>query len=482
MLYKSYYSSIILCSLLIIVALGCDQNPTEISQPILPLSDQVNSGGWVLNEDISDEFEGTAIDESKWFVQGKNDDYYIWKGRAPSQFAPHNVSVENGKLKIITQWEPDYNFADEEYAGAYYGKYEGQPMPVTTAGIISRKRFLNGYMEVKSKAGNAAITAAFWAIGHEQELDVYELMGKPQLEGNIRENWFKSTVHDWSPPAVRPTRVIEYTKKDLPFRVADEFHVYGAEWGVDYLKLYIDGEMVFHVTQDKVGNDWVLNNPMEVWLDSEIFRWLGMPDPKDLPVEFEIDYVRIWQQPTNNIFDRQFFGFEGPILLEDVPRPLTLLPESSVADDYQKFWLIDTTSAKYLKIVKEERATGVNSLQFTGYGKNENMEAEKIVALTPLGALEIPPGDYNLSMKMWLDQGKEVKRLHLYFDNTDTKLAPFELTGLKRRQWVTLTQNISVTQATEYNSQLRIEIKKEEAPETKATKFYIDDISLIKID
>jgi len=450
------------------------------TQNILPFSDPMNKGGWVLNEEISDEFEGSAIDDSKWFVQGKYGDYYIWKGRAPSQFAPHNVSVADGKLKLKTQWEPEYKFASEEYGGAWYGKYEEKPMPVTTAGIISKKRFLNGYMEVKSKAGNAAITAAFWAIGYEQELDVYELMGKPQLEGNIRENWFKSTVHDWSPPAVRPTRVIEYTKKDLPYRVADEFHVYGAEWGEDYLKLFIDGEEVHHVTQDEVGNDWVLNNPMEVWLDSEIFRWLGMPDPKDLPVDFEVEYMRVWQKPNSNLLAKQFFGFEGPILFENKPRPLTLVPESSVPDEYQKFWLIDSSASKYLKIVEEERATGVNSLKFTGYGKNEKMEVEKVVAQTPPGTMIIPAGEYTLSCKIWLDQGREVEQLHIALDNSGIELDPINLGDLKRRQWVTVNRNIKLTSASNANTQMRIEVRKEDAPDTKAAKFYIDDISLIK--
>lgn len=482
-IFKVSLSSFVLF-FFICMSLGCKSqiNPIQeanVQNPV-PASDPLNKDGWVLNQEISDEFEGTAIDESKWFVQGKRGDYYIWKGRAPSQFVPHNVSVEDGRLKLKTQWEPDFDFADEEYAGAYYGKYEGKPMPVTTAGIISKKRFLNGYMEVKSKAGNAAITAAFWAIGYEQELDVYELMGKPELEGNIRENWFKSTVHDWSPPAVRPTRVIEFTKKDLPYRVADEFHVYGAEWGEDYLTLFIDGEQVFHVTQDEVGTDWVLNNPMEVWLDSEIFRWLGMPDPNDLPVEFEVEYMRVWQKPTDNLLAKQFFGFEGPILNEGVPRPLTLLPESSVPDEYQKFWLIDSSSAKYLQIVKEERATGVNSLMFTGYGKNENMEVDRIVAQTPIGSLQIPEGEYILSMKVWLDQGREVERIHLTMDQTNIALKPIELNQLERRKWVTVSQKVTFSTATSDKAQFKIELRKDDAPETKAAKLYIDDITLYK--
>ncbi|MEQ8837131.1 MAG: hypothetical protein RID07_10050, partial [Lacipirellulaceae bacterium] len=152
-----------------------------------PVSDPQNLGGWVLRTDISDEFEGTEIDESKWFVQGKNDKYYIWKGRAPSQFAPHNVRVEDGKLKLRTQWEPDFPFArGEGHEGNDYAIHNVKTIPVTTAGVITRKRFLNGYMEARTKAGNAAMTSSFWCIGYESELDVYEQMGKPKIQGDIR--------------------------------------------------------------------------------------------------------------------------------------------------------------------------------------------------------------------------------------------------------------------------------------------------------
>lgn len=82
----------------------------KVSQ-MLPASDQDNKEGWILNKELSDEFEGTAIDTNRWFVEGLNGDYYIWKGRAPSQFAPHNVIVEDGKLKLRTQWEPDFPYA-----------------------------------------------------------------------------------------------------------------------------------------------------------------------------------------------------------------------------------------------------------------------------------------------------------------------------------------------------------------------------------
>jgi beta-glucanase (GH16 family) len=320
--------------------------PNKLNQGLYPASDATNTGGWMLNTEISDEFEGGQIDTTKWFVEGQNDAYYIWKGRAPSQFVPHNVRVEDGILKLRTAWEPEYAFYQESYTDgnmgtSKYGEYKGEPLPITTAGVISKKRFLNGYMEVKLKVGNAAITGAFWGIGYEQELDVYEQMGNPKKPGKINNKSSLATAHDWSPPAQRPTNVFEHVE-NLPYRVADEFHVYGAEWGEDFLKLFIDGKQVHHFTQDDVGLDWILNNPMEIWLDSEIFFWLGLPHKEELPVNFEIEYVRVWQKPSDNLLakDKAFYGFEGPILFENNPRPLDMVPEDSKPNDYQKFWIL----------------------------------------------------------------------------------------------------------------------------------------------
>lgn len=490
--YKIYFFT-----LFTLLMVSCSEQKKELSiatktveeSKFYPLSDLENAGGWVLNEEVSDEFNGVEIDTAKWFVEGQNGDYYIWKGRAPSQFVPHNVIVEDGMLKLRTQWEPDYNFSSESYADGSnndtYGVHEGQPLPVTTAGIVGKKRFLNGYMEVKSKVGFAAITGAFWAIGYEQELDMYEQMGNPKIgkEGSLKNNTIRTAVHDWSPPAVRPTKAFGYDET-VPYITSDEFHVYGVEWGEDYLKIYRDGEFVHGFTQDELGTDWVLNNPMEVWLDSEIFKWIGVPHKEELPVDFEIEYMRVWQKPSDNLLvkDRAFYGFEGPILFEENPRPLKMVPEDSNANDYQKFWLFEEVSAKYLKIVEGHYASGVESLKFSGYGKNDSLEVDEVFVLSPKGAINIPAGDYSIAMKVWLDQGRITDKIHVSFEDPKLEIEFLDLKGLPRKEWITIEQTFSKTKASSDEDQFKIEIHKEDLPETKAAKLYIDDIEIKKVN
>ncbi len=468
-------------------SINCFGNASVVTEYILPASDPNNLDGWVLNLDISDEFERKTLDDSKWFVQGKNNQYYIWKGRSPSQFAPHNVIVEDGKLKIRTQWEDDFKFSDEDYPNGKlgseaYGVHEGKPLPITTGAVISKKRFLYGYMEAKTKLGNAAMTSAFWAIGYQQELDIFEQNGNPKKVGNIRADTSLATGHDWSPPAQRPTWVFQHSQ-ELPYRTADEFHVYGAEWGPDYLKIFIDGKLVHSFTQDDVGLSWILNNPMEIWFDSEIFKWLGMPHKEELPVDFEIEYIRVWQKPDSNLLAPAFYGFEGPILFEENPRPLlgskSKKKKAQKSKAYQQFWSIEERSEKFLTIVKgEEYATGLKSLKFSGYGKTDTLELDEVIALTPKGSVNVPSGSFVVSMKLWLDQGSVADKIYLDFLNPSLTLEFSDLHDLPRRQWVTLKKYISRKKSSQEDDQIRLKIRKKDLPEIKAAKFFIDDISI----
>ena len=312
---------------------------------------------------------------------------------------------------------------------------------------------------------------------------MYEQMGAPKIakEGSITNNMNRTAIHDWSPPSTRPTKAFGYDET-LPYITSDDFHVYGVEWGEDYLKIYRDGKFVQGFTQDELGIDWVLNNPMEIWIDSEIFKWIGVPHKEELPATFEVEYMRVWEKPSDNLLakDRAFYGFEGPILFEENPRPLTMVPEDSDANDYQKFWLFEEGSSKYLKITEGHYASGVEALQFFGYGKNDSLNIEKVVVKTPEGSLNIPAGDYKISAKVWLDQGRITDTIHVSLMNPESELMFTGLKEMPRLEWITVETAFSRTEASAKNDGIAIEIRKEDLPETKAAKLFIDDLTITK--
>ena len=295
--------------------------PTPTSTPTpnsnYPLSDQSNTGKWVLNTAVSDEFEASVLDESKWLIQGRNGVFQSnFKGRAPSQFSTNNVRLEDGKLKLETRWEPNYNFSPTTDSNG--DKYEN----ITTAAVITKSEFVYGYLEVKCKAADAEITSSFWATGGNTEFDFFEFFGDHRQSSKLwkdREFWW--SIHDWTSAGAGRTTYTEH--HDLGFRVADAFHVYGFDWSANGVKIYIDGVLYRDVSRatinsyDDVNNgggngvneNYVVTKPIRIWFDQETFPWHGVPDSledlelnspegkkTDGKVDFEIEYLRIWQK------------------------------------------------------------------------------------------------------------------------------------------------------------------------------------------
>jgi len=261
--------------------------PATYADKIFPASDPDNTGNWIFNKNISDEFEGDRIDTIKWFVEGTDGKYPNWTGRAPSQFAPENVRVEKGKLFLTTKWDPDYDFSTsmDSDCECPFENY-------TTAAVLSKNTFLYGYMEIMCKAADISITSSFWATGNNSELDVFEFVGDSKKGDNDRKYPF--CVHNWALGGLNENYWCDEVQ--LEWRVGDDFHVYGCEWDEDGLKFYADGYLVKAVSKSEMGRFWCLTSPLTIWIDSETFAWEGFPDEKDLPADYEIEYIRVWQK------------------------------------------------------------------------------------------------------------------------------------------------------------------------------------------
>ncbi|TDF34449.1 glycosyl hydrolase family protein [Alteromonadaceae bacterium M269] len=303
---------------------------------VLPLSDPHNKGQWILNTEVSDEFNAETIDENRWFIVGKFEDgqpqyvhpddptKWVWKGRAPSQFSGRNYRLEDGKLMLEARWEPDFPFTDEIRQPVF-----GEPMKhenITVPCFIGRREFTYGYIEIKSKSADAEVTSGFWSTGKGIEFDFFESFGdsreNPKKDHLDSELWW--SIRDWKKPVSGKPSYTE--RKDLGFRMADDFHVYGVEWSEEGVNYYVDGKLLSSVTAEQMTawakenregvpenyDAYVINKPINIWLDMETFPWHGYPNSKedlernspkgkqdDGVVDFEVEYVRVWQKPKH---------------------------------------------------------------------------------------------------------------------------------------------------------------------------------------
>lgn len=304
-----------------------------VDKGIYPLSDPNNSGQWRYNVEVSDEFDSPVLDEDRWFVVGKFENgkpvykhpddpkKWVWKGRAPSQFSGRNFRLEDGKLVLETRWEPDFPFTDEIRKPVFGEALKHEN--ITTACFISRKFFRYGYIEIKSKAADAQVTSAFWSMGKRIEIDFFELFGShPDANKKHLESQLWWSLRDWNPALQETGKPVYTERKDLGFRVADDFHVYGFEWDENGFKYYINGELFSEVSKEQVKewaianrkveadyDGWIADRPISLWIDQETFPWHGVPESledleKNSPegekddgvVDFEIEYVRVWQK------------------------------------------------------------------------------------------------------------------------------------------------------------------------------------------
>ncbi|MCQ3830997.1 family 16 glycosylhydrolase [Microbulbifer elongatus] len=299
-----------------------------------PLSDPDNNAGWVINPSVSDEFNGPSFDRDVWFNQGENGQWNgQWRGRAPSEYDPGNVRVENGYLYMTARWDPDHNFSNGNGGGNSQGDWEYGDVPITTAALLGKNTFLYGYMEMRSKAAPGPISSSYWTTGVGGETDAFESFG-----WNPNNPWsgkrFHTSFHDWRNGSSTYGRRIWENDHIFDFGVADDFHVYGFEWDPNYVAIYIDGALVNCVTREEMGSAWVATNPQRPWIDMETFDWeISAWDlrPEHFNgaegIDFVVDYSRVYQRTngqsggacpnrenllTNPSFENDLQGWSGP--------------------------------------------------------------------------------------------------------------------------------------------------------------------------
>ncbi|KXX70940.1 T9SS type A sorting domain-containing protein [Flammeovirga sp. SJP92] len=439
----------------------------NIFAQVNPLSDPDNQGGWILNKWASDEFNGEELNKGKWWVLGENNDYRAkWKGRAPGQFAGHNVRVENGELILTSQWEPDFDYALETNNDCYYGGTTEGPdgsKPITQASVMSETFFRYGYMEIRCKAADGPVTSAFWTTGYHGEIDMIENYGRrpvgnPENQPEDLERRYRTNLISWDPDKASDHKNWK-VEDDMQVRMAEDYYVFGFEWDKEYMKTYFNGKLLRSVTKEELlaKDQWKYDYPHEIWLSSEVFYWYGLPSEVDFekPLEFKVDYIRVWQkEETQSFFNAK--GFEGPFHFQG----------RSVM-----WW---NAPSHPWRIKNEKAAEGEFSLKFE---KEGNFDGNYSI-FSPFGSLDLPSGDNEVSFQIWLDEETEIDNIYLTLFNP-RKSIRVSTEGIPKGEWVTVSQTfdraeVSNPSLTE-GDRIQLMLRSRDVKSDKAL-FYIDDI------
>jgi beta-glucanase (GH16 family) len=191
-----------------------------------------------------------------------------------------NVEVKDGMLKITA--------IKEDYEGAAY----------TSARLLTKGKFDQKYgrFEARMKLPwGQGMWPAFWLLGadfdsvgwpHCGEIDVMENRGAEPTQ-------VSGTVHGPGYSGDNPVTK-EYVLPNGRFDT--EFHVFGIEWGEDYINYYVDDVLYNQITPADVNGEWVFDQPFFIIINLAVGGNFGGPpnDATVFPQEMLVDYVRVY--------------------------------------------------------------------------------------------------------------------------------------------------------------------------------------------
>ena len=244
----------------------------------LSSADPPGRGTWKPVPELTDEFDGDALDAVKW-----HDHNPRLKGKRPAFFSTRNVAVRDGKLLLTAR--------AEDLAGLPKGYHT-----FTTAAVQSKTPVRYGYFEIRCRPMDSAASSAFWFSDPSNEawteIDVFEIGGKSL--GRERTYYMNAHVHTPDTGGAAEEHLMHAGQWDAPYRLADEYHVYALEWDEKEITWYVDGQIV----RTLKNTHW--HQPLYMNFDSETMpEWFGLPRKEDLPSTFSIEYVRSWQRVSD---------------------------------------------------------------------------------------------------------------------------------------------------------------------------------------
>ncbi len=233
------------------------------------------AGAWVPVSSLSDEFDGPALDATKWHDHDPG-----WKGRPTALFDPSCVRIEAGELQLLAR--P----ADNQ-----------QTLPpgfTHLSGFVKAKHERRyGFFEIRAKVLDADLVSVFWLYQHTPEewteIDIIECpAGVPEFRRVLPTN-----VHRFHAPGYRPEpgkNLYDSFGWTAPFDLAADYHVYGLEWSERLIRWYVDGRMI----RERANEYW--HQPLHICLNIEAnphFKALATNGP--FPGIYHIDYIRTWE-------------------------------------------------------------------------------------------------------------------------------------------------------------------------------------------
>lgn len=273
---RALFIACLLAAVFVISSCDTDETQTVATFTELVMQDEFDTNGApnssIWNYDIGN---GTANGlPAGW---GNNElQYYTDR--------TENVTVQNGVLIITAK--------QEQFQGSNY----------TSARLLTKGKFEQTYGRFEARIKlpwGKGIWPAFWLLGDDSggteiwpqigEIDVMEYVGDEPTR-------VFGTVHG---PGYSGGESISKGFQLDNDRFDAGFHIFGIEWGPDYINWYVDDVLYSQITPEDVPGEWVFNRgPFYIILNMAVGGSLpGSPNEEtEFPQTMLVDYVRVYKQ------------------------------------------------------------------------------------------------------------------------------------------------------------------------------------------
>ncbi len=233
----------------------------------------------------SDEFNGSAIDLSKWSYETKATGWSQYWNNEHQDYTDNgtggaNAFVTNGML-VIKAIKVNNNYTFNSY---------------TSARMVTKNKHSWKYGKVVGRIAlpyGKGIWPAFWMLGNNidtvgwpacGEIDIMEQLGH-------QSNKVYGTLH-WGEPGSTHAEYGTSTTINNPL----QFHIYELEWTTNTIRIGVDGNFYFTMNITGSGKS-EFHQPFYILLNLAVGgNWPGYPDATTpFPQYMFVDWVRVYQ-------------------------------------------------------------------------------------------------------------------------------------------------------------------------------------------
>lgn len=278
-----------------------------------------------------DEFDGDSIDYDKWYFSNnmldRENRVLLTEEEDPSIAGVRDGTLQLNARRYTSLVNPNIEFATARALNTEY-----------------TMNFKYGYVEMRAKVPlTHGCVPAFWMQSagtvpklveateksYFTEVDFFEGWSSSQYVQPGLHKWYTNNCHTNPLSHQCPGYGKYYFSSADQENIREEYHTYGCEWTPEFIKMYVDGNLF--CTYDIVteyDKGWVIDNRTgkkmpegagsmagfhdfadliitldmfcdtgDIGTDGSLNSSLYITDEDEMPFEFWIDYVRLYQEP-----------------------------------------------------------------------------------------------------------------------------------------------------------------------------------------